>query len=162
MCCSTKLLIHGLLSFAFLLLTLEVFRIRPAEGSFWRQLEGSIDFGFGYASGSQQSQADLSAGATYRREGYTLTARLDSAFSSQSGARSSNRNDVAVVYRKALTQRWFAGSLMDFLNSSQQSLDLRTTAGGMIAATSFTPTELPSQPQRDWFSRAKNARRARW
>ncbi len=111
---------------------LEVFRIRPAEQNFWHQLEGTVDFGLGYTSGNEQSQANLSASATYRQEGYTVTASLDSAYSGQSGARSSNRNEVAVVYRKALSPKWFAGALVDFMNSSQQSLDLRSTGGGMV------------------------------
>jgi hypothetical protein len=35
-------------------------------------------------------------------------------------------------YRKLLRERWFAGGVLDFLSSDEQSLELRTTAGGML------------------------------
>ncbi|PWT95317.1 MAG: hypothetical protein C5B55_01430 [Blastocatellia bacterium] len=43
-------------------------------------------------------------------------------------------------YRKQLNPRWYAGGLFDLLRSDQQSLDLRTSVGGLIGRN-ITQTE---------------------
>jgi putative salt-induced outer membrane protein YdiY len=111
---------------------IEVLRIAPAEAKFWRQLEGAIDFGFSFTSGNDQYQAELAASAIYRRRDHSLTASLDSVFSGQPKGTSSARNQFNLDYRKQLSPRWYVGGVFDLLRSDQQSLSLRTTAGGLI------------------------------
>ena len=112
----------------------EVLRITPDEPGFWRQLEGSIDFGFGFTSGNNQYHTDLIATTTYRAGDHSVTASLDSALSGQPQGTSTSRNQFTLDYRKQLGPRWFAGGLFDLLSSDQQSLDRRTTVGGIIGA----------------------------
>ncbi|HEY6188788.1 MAG TPA: DUF481 domain-containing protein [Pyrinomonadaceae bacterium] len=109
-----------------------VLRIMPVEAGFFRQLEGTIDFGFSFTSGNDQYQTEFSASATYRRRDHSLTARLDSVFSGQPQGTSSRRNQFNLDYRKQLSPKWYAGGLFDLLRSDQQSLSLRTTFGGLI------------------------------
>jgi hypothetical protein len=109
-----------------------VLRITPVEAKFWRQLEGRIDFGFSFTSGNDQYQTEFSASATYRRRDHSLTASLDSVFSGQTEGTSNARNQLTLDYRKQLSPKWYAGGLFDLLRSDQQSLALRTTAGGLI------------------------------
>src|SRR5215218_7401929 len=111
---------------------MEVLKITPVEAGFFRQLEGTIDFGFSYASGNDQYQAELLSSATYRRGEHSVTARLDSVFSGQAEGDSSARNQFTLDYRKQLTPKWYAGGIFDLLRSDQQSLDLRATAGGLL------------------------------
>ncbi len=111
---------------------IEVMRITPVEARFWRQLEGRIDFGFSFTSGNDQYQTEFSASATYRRGDHSLTASLDSVFSGQTEGTSNARNQFTLDYRKQLSPKWYAGGLFDLLRSDQQSLALRTTAGGLI------------------------------
>ncbi len=111
---------------------IDVLRILPVEASFWRQLEGSINFGFNFTSGTDQYQTELNATTTYRRGEHSLTATIDSAFSGQSQGSSSARKEFTLDYRKQLSPRWYAGGLFDLLSSDQQDLNLRTTIGGLI------------------------------
>lgn len=111
---------------------LDVIRITPADRQFWKRLEGSIDFGFNFTSGNDQYQTQLSATATYRTGDHSFTASVDSALSGQTEGTSLTRNQFSFDYRKQLSPRWFVGGLFDLLRSEQQSLDLRTSIGGLV------------------------------
>ena len=111
---------------------LDVIRIAPADRRFWKRLEGSIDFGFSFTSGNDQYQTQLSATTTYRTGDHSFTTSIDSAFSGQTEGTSLTRNQFTFDYRKQLTQRWYVGGLFDLLRSDQQSLNLRTSVGGII------------------------------
>jgi len=110
----------------------EVLRIRPANQSFWTQLNGSIDYGFSYTSGNNQYQTQLSASTTYNGEGYTVSGAISSVFSGQKEGTSTRRNTFDTSYLKLFKQKWFFGGLLDLLSSEQQSLDLRTSVGGLL------------------------------
>jgi putative salt-induced outer membrane protein YdiY len=110
----------------------DVIRIVPAEPGFFKRLEGSIDFGFSYTSGNEQYQTQLTATTTYRTGDHSFTTSVDSAFSGQPDADSTTRNQFTFDYRRQLTPRWYAGGIFDLLQSDQQSLKLRTSAGGLV------------------------------
>ncbi len=109
-----------------------VLKITPVEAGFFRQLEGTIDFGFNFTSGNDQYQTEFLASATYRTGDHSLTASLDSVFSGQPKGASSARNQFAFDYRKQLSPKWYVGGLFELLRSDQQSLALRTTVGGLL------------------------------
>lgn len=111
---------------------MDVLRITPVEAGFFRQLEGTIDFGFNFTSGNDQYQTEFTSSVTYRRGAHSLTGRLDSTFSGQTEGSSSARNQFTLDYRRQLSPRWYAGGIFDLLRSDQQSLDLRATAGGLL------------------------------
>ena len=111
---------------------LDVIRIVPAAPSFWKRLEGSIDFGFSFTSGNDQYQTQLTATTTYRTGDHAFTTSIDSAFSGQPDGDSTTRNQFTFDYRKQLTRNWFAGGIFDLLQSDQQSLKLRTSVGGLV------------------------------
>ena len=113
----------------------EVLTLRPSEAGFLKQLKGTIDYGFGYTSGNSQYQSQLSAGASYRRMGHYFTGNLSSTLSGQSEGERTSRYNVNVGYRRLFREKWFAGTFLDFLNSEQQSLELRTTTGGILGRT---------------------------
>lgn len=111
---------------------LDVIRIVPADPGFWRRLEGSIDFGLSFTSGNDQYQTNLTATTTYRTGDNSFTASIDSAFSGQPEGNSTTRKQFTFDYRKQLTPRYYVGGLFDLLQSDQQSLNLRTSIGGLI------------------------------
>jgi len=111
---------------------LDVIRIAPADRHFWKRLEGSIDFGFSFTSGNDQYQTQLAATTTYRTSDHSFTASIDSSFSGQTEGDSLRRNQFTFDYRKQLSRRWYVGGLFDLLHSDPQSLDLRTTVGGLV------------------------------
>jgi len=110
----------------------DVIRIFPAEESFLSQLEGSVDFGLSFTSGNDQYQAEFLATTTYRNGDHKITASVDSSFSGQPEGTSSARRQFTFDYRKQLTPKHYVGGIADFLSSDQQSLDLRTTVGGLV------------------------------
>lgn len=111
---------------------LDVIRITPADKRFWKRLEGSIDFGFSFTSGNDQYQTNLAATSTYRTGDHSFTASIDSSFSGQTQGTSLTRNQFSFDYRKQLSNRWYVGGLFDLLRSDQQSLELRTSVGGLV------------------------------
>ncbi len=117
---------------AFRVPQLDVIRIVPAEPGFWKRLEGSIDFGFSFTSGNDQYQTQLTATTTYRTGEHSFTTSIDSAFSGQPEGDSTTRKQFTFDYRKQLTSRLFVGGIFDLLQSDQQSLELRTSVGGLV------------------------------
>lgn len=111
---------------------LEVIRIVPVDPGFWKRLEGSIDFGFSFTSGNDQYQTGLTATTTYRTGEHSFTATIDSAFSGQREGTSTTRKEFTFDYRKQLTPRYYVGGIFDLLQSDQQSLNLRTSIGGLV------------------------------
>jgi putative salt-induced outer membrane protein YdiY len=104
--------------------------IDTKKATFWRQLQGAIDFGYSFASGNSQSAVNSDASAAYRTTGWEVATSFDSTYGGQSGAPKTNRQDLQVKIAKFLNRNSFVLSLSDFLHSSQQDLTLRTTLGG--------------------------------
>jgi len=57
-------------------------------------------------------------------------ASVESFFSGRSDAEDSNRHEGKFFYLHFLSNAWFLGGQVDFLHSTQQQLDLRTTVAG--------------------------------
>jgi len=98
--------------------------------TFWRQLQGSINFGYSYASGNGQSSLNLNTDATYKTKAWEVVTSVTSTFSGQSGAASTNVQELDTSFVKFLGRNSYVASLTDFLHSSRQDINLRTTLGG--------------------------------
>jgi putative salt-induced outer membrane protein YdiY len=107
-----------------------VVSIDTKKPTFWRQLQGSIDFGYSFTSGNSQSSLNLDTSTAYKTPGWEATTSLGSTFSGQPGASKTNREDLQTSFYKFLNRNSYVGVLSDFLHSSQQDLTLRTTLGG--------------------------------
>ena len=105
-------------------------RIDTKKPTFWRQLQGSIDFGYSFASGNSQSTLNTNSNALHETPGWEVSTSFDATFSGQSGASKTNREDLQATFSKFLNRNSFLAGLSDFLHSSQQDLNLRTTLGG--------------------------------
>jgi putative salt-induced outer membrane protein YdiY len=112
------------------LISSHVVGIQSQKENFWRQLKGSIDLGLGYASGSGQTQANLGADATYPSTRFQVGTSFNSAFTSTGTTGKTTRIEGESTSQLYLSRRAFIGSEVDFLTSTQQSLNLRTTLGG--------------------------------
>ncbi len=108
----------------------DVVAFQSQKSSFWRQLKGSVNLGASYVSGSTATSVNLDADTSYPSTKYQIGAALSSNYSNQSGANSSNRQDLSSTSSLYLSRHAFVGSFLDFLTSDQQSLDLRQTYGG--------------------------------
>jgi len=108
----------------------EVIEMATQKPSFWRQLQGSIDAGTSFTSGNSQLTANTDLNATYATPKWSATGDLSTSFNNQSGGIKTNRNDASLSGQRFLGRNAYVGGLLDFLHSSQQDLDLRTTVGG--------------------------------
>jgi putative salt-induced outer membrane protein YdiY len=108
----------------------EIASIDSEKPTFWRQLKGSIDSGSSFTSGNGQTSITTDANATYTTKNWSTATRLDTSFSGQSGASKTNRIEGQFSEARFLSRNSFLIGIVDFLHSSQQDLDLRTTIGG--------------------------------
>jgi hypothetical protein len=112
------------------LIASHVVGIQSQKENFWRQLKGSVDLGFGYASGSGQTQTNISASATYPSTRFQVGTSFNSAFTNAGQTGKTNRIEGDSTSQIYLSRRAFIGTQIDLLTSTQQSLILRTTLGG--------------------------------
>jgi putative salt-induced outer membrane protein YdiY len=108
----------------------DVVSVETKKPTFWRQLQGGIDFGYSFTSGNSQSTFNADTNAAYKTPGWETATSLDATFNGQSGASKTNREDLQASFYKFLNRNSFVGVLSDFLHSSQQDLQLRTILGG--------------------------------
>ncbi len=108
----------------------QVVKLESVKESFWRQLKGSIDFGYDFTSGNNQTALTSDGSATYTRTAWSATTSYNAQFSGQSGGSQSNLLDFQTAGERYLNKNSFVLGLGDFLHSSQQELNLRTTLGG--------------------------------
>jgi Protein of unknown function, DUF481 len=107
----------------------DVVEIQSQKTSFWRQLTGSIDFGASYTSGNNQAAVNSSADASYLSTRWFGGGSFTSSLSGQSGGSETNLLHGQSLDGLFLNQNSFLLGLLDLLHSSQQDLNLRTTAG---------------------------------
>jgi putative salt-induced outer membrane protein YdiY len=108
----------------------DVIEVATHKSSFWRQLTGSIDSGTSFTSGNSQIAVNTDMNATYATPKWIATGDLSTSFGNQSGGTKTNRNDASLAGQYFMGRNAYIGGLLDFLHSSQQDLDLRTTVGG--------------------------------
>jgi putative salt-induced outer membrane protein YdiY len=107
-----------------------VVNIGSQKPTILRQLQGAIDVGYSFTSGNSQSTLNLDTTAKYRATRWEAAASFDSSVNGQSGASKTNRQDGQATFAKFLNRNSYLIGLSDFLHSSQQDLNLRTTLGG--------------------------------
>ncbi len=110
--------------------TSDVIAIGQREASFWNQLTGSINYGFGFASGNKETNSSLSADVALRTTKNSVELATTSQFGSQTNAKNTNRFTFDSQYDRLLTEKWLAAGLFSLLKSNQQDLTLRSTYGG--------------------------------
>jgi putative salt-induced outer membrane protein YdiY len=110
--------------------TSDVIAIGQREASFWNQLTGSINYGFGFASGNQETNSSLGADVAFRTTKNSVELATSSQFGSQTNAKNTNRFTFDSQYARLLTEKWLVAGLFSLLKSNQQDLTLRSTYGG--------------------------------
>jgi hypothetical protein len=111
----------------------DVVTITPVEDRIWKQVTGFVDYGFSFTGGTPSTtQSSLSAEVAYRSEKWSILANGSSVFNGQSDGANTGRNTFYGQYTRSLTEKWFAGVLVQLLNSQQQDLTLRSAAGAGI------------------------------
>lgn len=111
----------------------QIVRMVATSDKFFQRFSGSVSFGVIYSKGNQSTQYSLGSQTAYIRQRWTAQANISSNLSSSSGASTSTRNSFGFGARHLLPwNTWFYSGLGDFLQSSEQGIDLQSTAGGGI------------------------------
>lgn len=108
----------------------DVAGINQQKSTFLRQLSGDINAAYSFTSGNSQSSATIEADASYLAKDWATTASISQSFNGEAGASRTNRSDLQLGIERFLNRDSFLLGVADFLHSSQQDLDLRTTLGG--------------------------------
>jgi putative salt-induced outer membrane protein YdiY len=108
----------------------DVINIESRKPNVWRQLTGSIDIGSDFTSGNSQTSFSSDASASYLATSWAAGASLTSSFSGQSSGSQTNLLELQGLGERYMSHNSSVLGLADFLHSSQQDLQLRSTLGG--------------------------------
>jgi putative salt-induced outer membrane protein YdiY len=108
----------------------DVVTIESQKQSFWRQLTGSVDLSYGFTSGNSQSNFGSNGNSEYRTTAWSSGISYNTSFNGQSGGSKTNLWELTPSGEYFLNRNSTLVGVVDFLHSSQQDLDLRTTVGG--------------------------------
>jgi len=109
-----------------------VITIDQRETSFWNQLTGSIDWGFGFASGNNSANSSLGGQVAFYTDKNSVALATTSQFDTQKNAENTNRFTFDSQYGRSISTNWVAAGLFSLLKSNQQELNLRSTYGAAL------------------------------
>jgi hypothetical protein len=111
-----------------------VIQVETLGETFLKRLRGQIDLGTSFARSNQQRNLTLNGGVGYLSPQRMFTFDANSQFTSQQ--KTNNTNETTLkngFYQQLRDSNWFAGGMANFLSSSEQEIDLRSTLGGALA-----------------------------
>jgi len=118
----------------------DVVEIEPLGQTFLRKFRGSIDLGLSIARSNSQKNLSLQTDLTYQSVKDIFSA--DSSYQFTTQQQTNNTNEATVkseLFRQLKRSNWYAGGLANFLASSEQQIDLRSTLGlGLTKRQIFT------------------------
>jgi hypothetical protein len=101
--------------------------------TFWQRFNGNIGWGVTYNKGNQSTQYNLSSSVNYPRERWSVGATYNSTLSSSTGTSPATRNEISANFQRLLRwNNWYYSGLADFLQSSEQGIQLQSGIGGGI------------------------------
>lgn len=111
----------------------QVVTLEETDLGFWRRLNSQIGLSSIYNKGNQSAQYTLAADAAYPSERWSASVSYNSTFSSSTGSSSATRNETHVGAQRLLRwNNWYYTGLADFVESSEQGIQLQSTFGGGI------------------------------
>jgi len=112
----------------------EVVSIQETGETFIRRLRGDIDMGISLAQSNSQKNLTLQSDLTYQATTRIFSLSSSTQFTSQQKTNNTSETTVKVEYFKQLRKsNWYSGGIANFLSSSAQQIDLRTTLGAALA-----------------------------
>ena len=111
----------------------QIVRLSQTSDKLWQRFNGSINLGLIYSKGNQSTQYNLSSDVEYPRERWTAAAGLTSSLSSSTGTSASARNELLLTGQHLMRKdNWYYAGIGDFLQSTEQGINLETTFGGGV------------------------------
>jgi len=102
------------------------------DRSIWDRIDGSVQWGLNYTSGSEIGQANFGLNAYFLEAKYAVGTDLNGTFTTGSATNDTQRYNWGVNYYRLLQDRWFwlANTTLD--SNDQLGIDLRLLAGGGV------------------------------
>jgi uncharacterized protein DUF481 len=111
----------------------KIVTIDQTSNRFWQRFNGSFNSGLIYSKGNQSTQYNLGTQVQYPGERWVAGASFDSTLARNTGANTSTRNDGSLSFRRLLRwDNWFYTGVNNFLQSSEQDINLQSNLGGGI------------------------------
>ena len=111
-----------------------VIQIDQLGTTFMKRLRGNADIGTSFARSNAQKNLTVQADLGYQSTGYIFGLSSTSQFASQQKTNDTNETTVkSVGFKRLRESSWYAGGIGNFLSSSEQQIDLRSTLGAALA-----------------------------
>ncbi len=109
-----------------------IVRITPIETDekIWQRLEGSVKFGFDTDKASEVTSAYLNANVRYRARTFLLSFDVNSSFTDQPGADTTENQSYGFNYQRFRANRWFTDWFGNIEKNDAQGIDQRLSGGG--------------------------------
>jgi hypothetical protein len=112
----------------------KVIEIEPLGTSFFKRLRGNYDMGLSLARSNGQKNLTVQGALTYQSQKYLFSSSSSSQFTSQ--AKTDNTEEASLktsLFRQLRRSNWYGGGIANFLSSSEQQVNLRSTFGVALA-----------------------------
>lgn len=100
------------------------------EQSIWSRIDGSVQLGVNYTSGSQVGQANVGLNAWFQETRYIVATEFSATLTTGSAEQDTRRMNWGLGYFGKLENRWFWVINSDVDRNDQLGIDLRLLAGG--------------------------------
>ncbi len=111
----------------------QVIQMDETSRNLWQQFNGDIGLGVIYSKGNQSTQYSLNSEVNYPRERWAAGANYSSTLSSSTGATPATRNELVLNAMHLMRwNNWYYAGIADFLQSSEQGIQLQSTVGAGI------------------------------
>ena len=106
----------------------EIVQIETLEEGFWSRIIISLDAGYSYTKANSLSQFSMTGRANYTADKWKLGGGFNNVATIQDDVDPTTRNQANIDFNRDIFGNAFAFVGIEFLESSEQSLDMRTTS----------------------------------
>jgi hypothetical protein len=111
-----------------------VVSIDQLGNTFFKRLRGNVDLGTNVTRSNSQANMTLQSGLSYQSQRYLYSMNASSQVTTQKEVANTNETTLKnSLFRQLRKSNWYGTFLANFLSSSAQEVDLRSTLGGGIA-----------------------------
>jgi hypothetical protein len=100
------------------------------ELSIWKRIDGSVQFGLNFASGSQVGQVNFGLDAWFQETRYIIGTDFSATLTTGSAEQDTRRMNWGLGYYRKLEDRWFWVINSDLDRNDELGIDLRLLGGG--------------------------------
>lgn len=106
----------------------EIVQIGTLSSSFWDRIYISIDAGFSYTKANNLTQFSMTGRVNYTADKWRLAGGFNNVATNQDEVEATQRNEANIDFNRDIWGNAFAFAGLEFLQNSEQDLDLRTTS----------------------------------